>query len=92
MAAGARARGELTVGLLAAFLTTEQFFRPVRARSGLYTLDQSALSGAELHLRVLDEPRRARERPTPSPWRAPRDLSFEDVGFAYASDRPVLLG
>ncbi|HYV46341.1 MAG TPA: ABC transporter ATP-binding protein, partial [Myxococcaceae bacterium] len=49
-------RGELTVGLLAAFLLyVNNFFRPVQLAAATYTLMQSALAGSERIYEILDE-------------------------------------
>jgi len=85
-------QGELSVGLLAAFLIyVQQFFRPVQIAASVYTLLQSALAGGERIYAILDE--------APEPADAPDAvvlggiagrISFEKVSFAYDPTRPVL--
>jgi ATP-binding cassette subfamily B protein/subfamily B ATP-binding cassette protein MsbA len=85
-------RGEMTVGLVAAFLIyVQQFFRPVQLAASTYTLMQSALAGAERIFAILDETREPPDRPDaidlPS---CEGRLSFEKVSFGYDPARPVL--
>jgi ATP-binding cassette subfamily B protein/subfamily B ATP-binding cassette protein MsbA len=84
--------GELTVGVLAAFLIyVQQFFRPLQLAASVYTLMQSALAGAERVYAILDE---APEPPdAPGAHELPEvagRLAFEGVSFAYDPDRLVL--
>lgn len=86
--------GELTVGLLAAFLIYVQyFFRPVQLAAAAYTLLQSALAGAERIYDILDE---APEPPDADDarelQRAEGAIELRDVFFAYDPLRPVLQG
>jgi ATP-binding cassette, subfamily B, multidrug efflux pump len=84
--------GQLSIGLLAAFLIyVQQFFRPVQLAASLYTIMQSALAGSERIYAILDE--------APEPADAPdavalADLkgriTFDKVSFAYDPARPVL--
>jgi ATP-binding cassette subfamily B protein/subfamily B ATP-binding cassette protein MsbA len=84
--------GQLSIGLLAAFLIyTQQFFRPVQLAASVYTLMQSALAGAERIYGILDE----RTEPPDAPdavalARAEGRLGFENVSFAYTPAQPVL--
>lgn len=85
-------RGDVTVGVLTAFLIyVQQFFRPIQLASQVYTQAQASLAGAERIYAVLDEPA---ERPDaadaiPLPPLA-GDIRFEDVTFSYEAGRPVL--
>jgi ATP-binding cassette, subfamily B, multidrug efflux pump len=87
-------QGQLTVGLLAAFLLyVQQFFRPVQLLSAIYTQAQSALAGAERIYAIVDE--------TPEPEDAPNaktlaqlegSIEFEAVSFGYTPEKLVLNG
>ena len=87
-------RGELTVGLLAAFLIyVQQFFRPLQLAAQVYATLQSALAGAERIYAILDE----REEPADAPGaraleRAEGRIDFQDVSFEYAQGRKALDG
>ena len=85
-------RGELSVGVLTAFLIyAQQFFRPLQLASSVYTLMQSALAGAERIYSVLDEPQEPADAPDALEMsRAEGHLRFEGVSFAYDSAHPVL--
>ncbi|WP_434379595.1 ABC transporter ATP-binding protein [Melittangium boletus] len=84
--------GELSVGLLAAFLIyTQQFFRPLQMVSSIYTLMQAALAGAERVYAILDEAREPADAPDARVLEhAEGRLSFERVSFAYDPAHPVL--
>jgi ATP-binding cassette subfamily B protein/subfamily B ATP-binding cassette protein MsbA len=86
-------RGQLTVGLVAAFLIyVQQFFRPVQLAATIYTLMQSALAGAERVYGILDEPLEV-DSPGVQPLdRAEGRLDFEDVTFRYPDGRTALRG
>ena len=84
--------GTLSVGVLTAFLIyVQQFFRPIQLASQFYTQAQSALAGAERIYNILDE---NPEPPDPPGAEPAGDLEgridFEQVTFAYETDRPVL--
>ncbi|HEY9855545.1 MAG TPA: ABC transporter ATP-binding protein [Stenomitos sp.] len=84
--------GELTVGLVAAFLLyVQQFFRPVQLATQVAAQFQSALAGAERIYSLLDA---APETPDAPDARhlvsAEGRLVFERVSFGYEADRPVL--
>ncbi|WPB76292.1 ABC transporter ATP-binding protein [Archangium violaceum] len=85
-------QGQLTVGLVAAFLIyAQQFFRPVQLAASTYTLMQSALAGAERIYSILDEPREPADTPDALELgRAQGRISFERVSFAYDAEHPVL--
>ena len=84
--------GELSVGVVAAFLIyVQQFFRPIQLISQVYTQLQAAFAGAERIYAILDEPEEA-----PDPAKAlvldgvAGRVTFEGVSFAYDPSRPVL--
>ncbi|HYO66509.1 MAG TPA: ABC transporter ATP-binding protein [Archangium sp.] len=85
-------QGQLTVGLVAAFLIyAQQFFRPVQLAASTYTLMQSALAGAERIYSILDEPREPADAPDARELgRAQGRITFEQVSFAYDAAHPVL--
>ena len=57
-------RGEVTVGILVAFLAyVTRFFQPIQELSRLYTTMQSAMAGGEQVLRLLDTPAGVVDRP-----------------------------
>ncbi|ABL80741.1 MULTISPECIES: ABC transporter ATP-binding protein [unclassified Nocardioides] len=85
-------QGEVTVGVLAAFLLyLRQFFEPMMEISQFYNTFQSASAALDKLAGVLDqepgvpEPQRPRDLPE-----ARGELRFEHVGFAYVEGRPVL--
>lgn len=84
--------GELSLGLLAAFLIyVQQFFRPVQLAASVYTLLQSALAGSERLYAILDAPTEPADVPGAVVLgRAEGRLSFEHVSFGYDPARPVL--
>src|SRR5438132_1186844 len=84
--------GQLSVGVVAAFLIyVQQFFRPIRLISQVYTPLQAALGGAERIYAILDEPEEA-----PDPARAlvldgvDGRVTFDGVSFGYDPTLPVL--
>jgi len=86
--------GEMTVGVLAAFLLyLRMFFEPMQDISQFYNTFQSASAALEKLSGVLEEQPAVREptRPTPLPD-ARGDVRFDSVRFSYVDDRPVLPG
>ncbi|MEQ7847109.1 ABC transporter ATP-binding protein [Nocardioides kribbensis] len=85
-------RGDVTVGVLAAFLLyLRQFFEPMMEISQFYNTFQSASAALEKLAGVLEEEPDVPE-PT-SPVALPTahgELRFDHVRFAYVEDRPVL--
>ncbi len=84
--------GEVTVGVLAAFLLyLRQFFEPMMEISQFYNTFQSASAALDKLAGVLREepgvPEPERPRPMPT---AEGELRFDGVDFAYVDDRPVL--
>jgi ATP-binding cassette, subfamily B, bacterial len=84
--------GEVTVGVLAAFLLyLRQFFEPMMDISQFYNTFQSASAALEKLSGVLEEEPGVPEptRPLPLPD-ARGDLRFDHVRFSYVEDTPVL--
>ena len=87
------ARGELTLGVLVAFLAyVARFFQPIQELSQLQTTLQSAMAGGEQVVRLLETAPVVQDRP------GARDLppvdgrvTFEHVTFAYRPDTPTVL-
>ena len=84
--------GQLSIGLLAAFLLyVQQFFRPLQLAASVYALSQSALAGSERIFGILDE---ATEPPDDGDaivlGQTEGRLRFENVSFGYDPARPVL--
>ncbi|NYJ02307.1 ABC-type multidrug transport system fused ATPase/permease subunit [Nocardioides thalensis] len=86
--------GEVTVGVLAAFLLyLRQFFEPMMEISQFYNTFQSASAALDKLAGVLRE-----EPGVPEPERPVRlgqargDLRFDAVDFEYAEGRPVIVG
>ncbi|MGI8690169.1 MAG: ABC transporter ATP-binding protein [Thermomicrobiales bacterium] len=84
--------GNLTVGVLAAFLIyMQQFFRPIQLASQVYTQLQAALAGGERIYAILDEEPETTDPPgTPALGHVAGEIAFENVTFAYNLDQPVL--
>lgn len=88
--------GEVTVGVLAAFLLyLRQFFEPMMEISQFYNTFQSASAALEKISGVLAEEPEVAEPGAPvdlAPGATAGELRLEDVGFAYVEDAPVLPG
>jgi ABC-type multidrug transport system fused ATPase/permease subunit len=84
--------GEMTVGVLAAFLLyLRQFFEPMMEISQFYNAFQSASAALEKLAGVLEEEPDVPEPAEPRPLADPQgELRFDRVTFGYAADRPVL--
>lgn len=85
-------QGDLTVGVLTAFLIyVQQFFRPIQLASQVYTQAQASLAGAERIYAILDEPAEPPDVADAVDLPAIRgDVAFDDVSFSYEPGRPVL--
>ncbi|MEJ7628797.1 MAG: ABC transporter ATP-binding protein [Nocardioidaceae bacterium] len=86
--------GDITVGVLAAFLLyLRQFFDPMQDVSQFYNTFQSASAALEKLSGVLEEEPSVAEptRPTQLP-EAEGALSLQSVRFSYVEGRPVLPG
>ncbi len=84
--------GEVTVGVLAAFLLyLRQFFEPMQEISQFYNTFQSASAALEKLSGVLEEEPGVPEPKDPTPLPDPRgELTFEHVQFEYVAGVPVL--
>lgn len=87
-------RGEVTVGVLAAFLLyLRQFYEPMQEISQFYNALQSAGAALEKLSGVLEEQPGVAEPARPVPLVRPRGaLRFESVEFSYTDGRPILPG
>lgn len=83
--------GEVTVGVLAAFLLyLRQFYEPMQEISQFYNTLQSAGAALEKLSGVLEEEPSVPEPRTPSALVTKGKVRFEGVRFAYVEDRPIL--
>jgi ABC-type multidrug transport system fused ATPase/permease subunit len=84
--------GEVTVGVLAAFLLyLRQFFEPMQEISQFYNTFQSASAALEKLSGVLEEEPSVPEPAEPVRLASPAGaLSLRQVSFQYVDDRPVL--
>ncbi len=83
--------GEITVGVLAAFLLyMKQFFEPVQELSQFYSVFQSAAAALEKLAGVLEEAPVVVEPEDPTALLPTGKVTFDHVGFAYRVGRPVL--
>lgn len=84
--------GEITVGVLAAFLLyMKQFFEPVQELSQFYSVFQSAAAALEKLSGVLEEPPSVLEPLEPATATSARGhVVFDHVTFEYRTGRPVL--
>ncbi|HSE09776.1 MAG TPA: ABC transporter ATP-binding protein [Nocardioidaceae bacterium] len=87
-------QGEVTVGVLAAFLLyLRQFFEPMMEISQFYNTFQSASAALEKLSGVLEEEPGVPEPVTPFPLEDVRgEVRFDRVGFEYVEGTPVLPG
>jgi ATP-binding cassette, subfamily B, multidrug efflux pump len=85
-------QGQLSVGLLTAFLLyVQQFFRPIQLLSSIYTQAQSALAGAERIYGILDETPEPSDPPSAAQLETMQGrIEFDRVSFGYDSSRNVL--
>ncbi|MEV6151701.1 ABC transporter ATP-binding protein [Nonomuraea sp. NPDC052129] len=86
--------GEVTVGVLAAFLLyLRQFYEPMQEISQFYNTLQSAGAALEKLSGVLEEEPAVPEPREPAALpKARGKVRFEGVRFAYVEDRPILPG
>jgi len=86
--------GDITVGVLAAFLLyLRQFFEPMQDVSQFYNTFQSASAALEKLSGVLEEEPSVPEPAQPVPLPDPHgDLRLQGVRFSYVEGRPVLPG
>ncbi|MBI5032611.1 MAG: ABC transporter ATP-binding protein [Chloroflexi bacterium] len=79
------ARGEITLGVVVAFLAyVTRFFQPIQDLSQLYTTMQAAIAGGERVFNLLDTPSQVMDRPNTQemPPIVGR-VEFDHVSFAY---------
>ena len=86
--------GEMTVGVLAAFLLyLRMFFEPMQEISQFFNTFQSASSALEKLSGVLEEQPTVVQPAQPTPLADARGtVRFEGTGFAYVEGRPVIPG
>lgn len=86
--------GTISVGIVVSFLTySKQFGRPLNNIAGMFTNIQQALVGAERVFEILDEQEEEKDVKDAVTLKNPRgEISFQDVYFSYAKDKPVLQG
>ncbi|MBN1890101.1 MAG: ABC transporter ATP-binding protein [Thermoflexales bacterium] len=86
------AQGELTLGVVVAFLAyVTRFFQPIQDLSQLYTTMQTAMAGGERVLDLLDTPPEITDQPeaVEMPLIAGR-VELRHVSFSYQGDARVL--
>jgi len=86
------ARGELTLGVIVAFLSyVTRFFQPIRELSQLYTTVQAAMAGGERVLELLDTQPEVADQPGASEMPPVEGLvELRNVSFSYRDDELVL--
>jgi ABC-type multidrug transport system fused ATPase/permease subunit len=84
--------GEITVGVVVAFLTyVTRFFQPIRELSMVYTLFQQAMAAGEKIFQLLDEPIEVDDHPNARAMpRMQGRVEFDHVFFSYRNNVPVL--
>jgi ABC-type multidrug transport system fused ATPase/permease subunit len=87
------ARGELTVGVLVAFLAyVTRFFQPIQELSQLQTTMQSAMAGGEQVVELLETQPLIVDRPDAGELPPIQGrVTFEDVTFRYSPEGPLVL-
>ncbi|WP_447037557.1 ABC transporter ATP-binding protein [Streptomyces sp. DSM 118878] len=86
-------RGEITLGTFVAFSTyLAQLVGPVRMLAMVLTVGQQARAGVERVLELIDTEPSMSDGTKELPADAPATVEFDDVGFGYEDDRPVLDG
>lgn len=82
----------VSVGVIASFISySRQFVRPLNDLGNMYNLLQSGVAGAERVFEILDEQEELPDRPGAEILANPQgQVVFEQVGFAYREDRPIL--
>lgn len=88
-------QGEVTVGVLVAFLSyVTRFFQPIQELSRMVTTLQSAMAGGEQVLKLLDTPPEVADAPDavemPRLQGAP-EIRLEQVSFRYRPELPEVL-
>ena len=84
--------GEITVGVMVAFLTyVTRFFQPIRELSMVYTLFQQSMAAGEKIFELMDMPVDVDDHPDAKPMRQINGkVEFDHVNFSYRSGIPVL--
>jgi ABC-type multidrug transport system fused ATPase/permease subunit len=82
------ASGEVTYGVLVAFLTyVTRFFQPIQELSRLFTTLQSAMAGGEQVLKLLDTPPEVADAPNAAEMPPiTGKVELKDVSFRYQAD------
>ncbi|MCB8940577.1 MAG: ABC transporter ATP-binding protein [Ardenticatenaceae bacterium] len=86
-------RGEVTLGVLVAFLAyVTRFFQPIQELSQLYTTMQSAMAGGEQVIRLIDTEPSVADAPDASAMpRVRGEVELRDVSFRYRPETPEVL-
>jgi ABC-type multidrug transport system fused ATPase/permease subunit len=86
------ARGELTLGIVVAFLAyVSRFFDPIQELSQLYTTMQAAMAGGERVLELLDTQPDVQDAPDAVQMPpVAGHVVLQHVGFAYQADKQIL--
>ena len=84
--------GEITVGIVVAFLTyVTRFFQPIRELSMIYTLFQQAMAAAEKIFQLMDTPVDVDDLPDAKPMPSIEGkVEFDHVFFSYTNEIVVL--
>ncbi|NIO06541.1 MAG: ATP-binding cassette domain-containing protein [Deltaproteobacteria bacterium] len=84
--------GEITVGVVVAFLTyVSRFFQPIRELSTIYTLFQQSMAAGEKIFELMDTPVEVDDRPNARTMpRIEGKVEFDHVNFSYRQGVPVL--
>lgn len=85
-------KGLVTVGTIAAFISySQKFINPLRQIANIYNSIQAALAGAERVFEIIDTAPEAPDAAQAAALQTVRgNVSFEDVGFGYLPDKPVI--
>jgi len=86
--------GSITVGIIVAFIAySRQFGRPLNELAGTYNQFQSALASSERIFEIMDEqPEEADPASAAILTKARGDITFSDVRFGYAAEKPIIDG
>ncbi|MFZ6030034.1 MAG: ABC transporter ATP-binding protein [Chloroflexota bacterium] len=87
------ARGEVTIGILVAFLSyVTRFFQPIQELSRMYTTLQAAMAGGEQVLNLLDTPPGVEDRPGAGEMPTIHGhVALKNVSFRYRPELPDVL-
>lgn len=82
----------VSVGVIASFISySRQFVRPLNDLGNMYNLLQSGVAGAERVFEILDEQEELPDKSGAEILANPQgQVVFEQVGFGYREDRPIL--